>query len=49
MCSFRFKSNTFQGKTGEDEVILDLSPLRTPQHFAEIARVCSAAHPGAKV
>jgi hypothetical protein len=39
-----------KSKSGEeDEVVLDLSPLRTPQHFADIARRCAEAHPGAKI
>eukprot|EP00287_Rhodomonas_sp_CCMP768_P003031 CAMPEP_0196738702 /NCGR_PEP_ID=MMETSP1091-20130531/15948_1 /TAXON_ID=302021 /ORGANISM="Rhodomonas sp., Strain CCMP768" /LENGTH=320 /DNA_ID=CAMNT_0042082681 /DNA_START=99 /DNA_END=1063 /DNA_ORIENTATION=- len=36
-------------KGGEDEVVLDLSPMRVPQHFVEIAEKVGAAEPGADI
>jgi len=38
----QLNSPSCQGKTGEDEVILDLSPLRTPQHFAVVLKMAQA-------
>ena len=39
----------FKGREGVDEVVLDLSPLRLPQRFLELALQCSAAAPGGLV
>ena len=39
----------FKGREGVDEVVLDLSPLRLPRRFLELALKCSAAAPGGLV
>eukprot|EP00281_Chroomonas_sp_CCMP1168_P028423 CAMPEP_0206248578 /NCGR_PEP_ID=MMETSP0047_2-20121206/20445_1 /ASSEMBLY_ACC=CAM_ASM_000192 /TAXON_ID=195065 /ORGANISM="Chroomonas mesostigmatica_cf, Strain CCMP1168" /LENGTH=228 /DNA_ID=CAMNT_0053674233 /DNA_START=1 /DNA_END=684 /DNA_ORIENTATION=+ len=35
-----------KGEGGDDEVVVDLSPLRTPSLFPDIALKCAAAAPG---
>mmetsp|Transcript_24030 Transcript_24030/g.78177 ORF Transcript_24030/g.78177 Transcript_24030/m.78177 type:complete len:299 (-) Transcript_24030:898-1794(-) len=39
----------YKDKTGYDEVVLDLSPLRVPDHFLDIATFCANSLPGAKM
>jgi hypothetical protein len=39
----------FKSKEGIDEVVLDLSPLRLPEHFLEVATKCAGAAPGGVV
>lgn len=38
-----------KGSTGVDELVVDISPLRVPARFAEIAEVCQQKYEGAEI
>lgn len=38
-----------KGSTGTDELVVDLSPLRTPEMFDDIAAVCQEKYPSAEI